>query len=315
MKSLLLALIFSAHTYSFAQDFNKDTFLSELSANACTCIETIEASNKSPKDIASEIRDCIDEQTSAYQLGMKLAAIDTAAGPDKKDIKISLDLDKNSKEYKEYYFAIERYLMQHCAAIKAKIATADKLNKHSLSENPKALKLYYEGIEDGQAGAYEKAIKKYKKALAIDPLFAFAWDNIGISYRKLNKYDKALAAYQKSLEIDPEGLMPLQNIPIVYQYKKEYQQAIEAYKKLNAISPDNPEVYYGIGQIAAIHLKNYEEGLDNMCKAYNLYIEHNSPYRTDAEKVIQYIYKEMEKAGNSNAFFEILKKNGITPNQ
>jgi cytochrome c-type biogenesis protein CcmH/NrfG len=39
-----------------------------------------------------------------------------------------------------------------------------------------------------------------KKAVQ-DPEFAFAWDNLGISYRRLNNYDKAIDAYSKSIAI------------------------------------------------------------------------------------------------------------------
>jgi tetratricopeptide (TPR) repeat protein len=52
-----------------------------------------------------------------------------------------------------------------------------------------------------------------------DPEFAFAWDNLGISQRRLNNYDKAIFAYSKSLAIDPK-LMPLQNIAVAYVHKK-----------------------------------------------------------------------------------------------
>lgn len=45
----------------------------------------------------------------------------------------------------------------------------------------------------------------------------------------------------------------------------------------------------------ALHLNESEKGLDNMCKAYNLYIQLKSPYRTDAEKIIQMIYGQMKK--------------------
>jgi len=129
---------------------------------------------------------------------------------------------------------------------------------------------------------------------------------------KLGEYDKAIGAYNKSLEVDPTGLLPLQNIAIVYQYKKEYKKAIKAYEKLAEIDKYNPEVYYGIGQIYSVYLKEYEKGLDNMCKAYNLYVEQKSPYRSDAEEIISMIHTEMKKEGKEEKFNEILKLNKIS---
>jgi len=36
-------------------------------------------------------------------------------------------------------------------------------------------------------------------------------------------------------------------------------------------------------------LNDFEKGLENMCKAYNMYVYLKSPYRTDAEKIINLI--------------------------
>jgi hypothetical protein len=49
-----------------------------------------------------------------------------------------------------------------------------------------------------------------------------------------------------------------------------------------------------------------------MCKAYNLYIKMGSPYRTDAEKIMQLIYSELKKQGKEESFNKILKANNIS---
>lgn len=320
-KFFFTVIIISVGVACFSQKDNKaekEKLLAELSENSCKCIDSIRVSNKAKNDIAKEINRCITPQVGAYQLGVKLMNLDilndTAVEKDgKKEINISLALDENSKEYKEVYYEIERYLMDNCKAIKDKIASNDKHGKKSLSEDPKALELYYKGVDESKSENHQKAIDYFEKAIAIDPEFAFAWDNIGISYRKLGNYDKALNAYKRSLEIDPTGLMPLQNIAIVYRFKKEYENAIAAYNRLAEIDKDNPEIYFGIGQIYAAFLNDYEKGLDNMCKAYNLYIKQKSPYRADAEQIIQLLYTEMKKNGKEDKFFQILKAHNISP--
>jgi tetratricopeptide (TPR) repeat protein len=232
----------------------------------------------------------------------------------KKQINITVNINENSEDYKKYYYELERYMMTSCASLKEKIASNDMLSAKSFSENEKAIKFYSKGLKESEKENYEKAVEYFEKAVKEDPEFAFAWDNLGINYRKLNNFEKALEAYQKSLEIDPYGLMPLQNIAIVYQYKKEYSKAIEAYEKLAEIDANNPEVYYGIGNVYVTNLNEYEKGLDNMCKAYNLYIEQKSPYRADAEKMINIIYAEMKKQGKEEEFTKILKANNISQN-
>jgi len=54
--------------------------------------------------------------------------------------------------------------------------------------------------------------------------------------------------------------------------------------------------------------------LDYMCKAYNIYVHDKSPYRSDAEKVINMIYTQMKKDNKEEEFNKILKDNNIKGN-
>ncbi|CAN5872270.1 hypothetical protein BH11BAC4_BH11BAC4_04670 [soil metagenome] len=320
-KSLFLFLAGSFALHAYCQEKEKSTkekVLEELAENSCKCIDSISVYNKSKEQVAKDVNRCIDEQAVAYQMASKMSNIDELAkaaveNDGKKEIRIAIDMDKNSNEYKEYYYDMERYLMFNCKAVKAKIATDEKQSARSMSKDPDALSFYSRGVEQTDRENFKDALPFFEKAVKIDPGFAFAWDNLGVCYRKLGDYDKALDAYKRSLEIDPKGMLPLQNIAIVYQFKKEYREAIRTYERLAEIDPKNPEIYYGIGHVYTAYLNEYEKGLDNMCKAYNLYVELKSPYRTDAEKVMQLIYAEMKKQGKEERFNEILKEYNITP--
>ncbi len=310
---IFLTLIISITMFSQEKE---NSLLKELAGNACKCIDSISLYDRIKKEVIEEIHSCIDEQTGAYQMGSKLFNIDyikDAVEKDgKKQVDISVNLDKDSREYKEYYYEIERYLMNNCNALEGVIASNEKQSEKSVSDDPEARRYYSLGIEESKQGNFERAIGYYMEAIKIDPDFAFAWDNIGICYRRLEKYDLAIEAYEKSLSIDPYGVMPLQNIAIVYQYTEEYEKAIEAYERYGAIHKENPEFYYGAGRVYAVFLNKHEKGLDYMCRAYNLYVESKSPYRTDAEQVILIINQEMKKSGKEDKFLEILKTHDIT---
>jgi tetratricopeptide (TPR) repeat protein len=325
MKKILIYFLFACITsLSYSQESKNDTlkldkkkFLKELSENACKCIDSIYTYNKKKDSITSEIHRCIDQQVGAYQLGIKFSNIEklkeAAATVDgKKEINISLSLDPNSKEYKEYYYEIEEYLMGNCSSIKKKMAENEIIGEKSYSNNEEAMRYYQLGLDESKKEDFTKAIENYKKALVLDPNFAFAYDNIGICYRRLNEYDKAIDAYEKSLKIDPNGTMPLLNIAVAYLYNKEYKKAVKSYEKLAKLEPNNPEVFYGIGNIYAQYLFDFEKALDNLCQAYNIYVRTKSPYRTDAEKLIQYVYSELKKEGKEAIFEEILKKHNIS---
>jgi tetratricopeptide (TPR) repeat protein len=307
-----LSLVFTAYGQDEkALELKKENFMKELSENACKCIDSVEVDNVIKDSISSGINRCIDQQIMAYQMLTKL--IDSNAlglKDEKKDLNIVINTNPDSDDYKKYYYEMESYLMKNCEAIQRKIATNDVYREKSVSNDPEALKYYNLGLKEDQNGNLQKAIEYYKKAIVFDSEFAFAYDNLGISYRKLKDYDKAIEAYEKSLKIDPNGLTPLQNIAIVYQHKKEYKKAIKAYERLAKIDATNPEVFYGTGQVYAI-IGDFEKSLDNLCRAYNIYVSQNSPYRSDAEKLIQIVYDEMKKEGKEKVFKQILEKHKI----
>lgn len=324
MRKIVFIIAFCFSINGIAQDTKKGDvkiFLKELADNGCKCVDSINTYNKSKNEVAKEVNECIDKQTSAYQLGSKLMKIDVSDPKSRKEkkegnaqIDISINQNKNSDEYKKYYYELESEMMDNCNSLKEKMASNEKQAKKSFSGNPKAKILYSKGLAEFNKDRYNEAIKCFNEALKEDPDFAFAWDNLGVTYRKLENYDKAIECYEKSLELDPKGLMPLQNIAIVYQYKKEYEKAINAYKKLAEIDDKNPEVFYGIGNVYAMNLKDYENGLDYMCKAYTMYSDQKSPFRTDAEKIIKYIFSEMKKENMTDKFNQILESNHINQN-
>ena len=326
MKHLLLLLFVflipicvKAQVDSTSTELKLDpkTLLKELSENACTCIDSVETFDKTKKEISNGINSCIDKQMMSFQLGKQLTSIQNLidakeeSATDNDSIVVEMNVNPESDDYKKDYYEMERYLMANCPAIKDKISSTDKIGKKSMSNNSEALRYYNLALDESKIENYEKAIVYYKKAIVFDKEFAFAYDNMGICYRRLNEYDKAIEAYEKSLEIDPNGLLPLQNIGIAYVYKKQYKKAVKSYEKLAKVDSDNPEVYYGLGNVQAFYLAEYEKALSNLCIAYKIYTAQKSPYRSDAEKLIQYVYDEMKKQGKEDKFDEILKKNDI----
>ena len=330
-KNLLIAGLclaaFVAKSQKKEMTFDNKTSLRLSSNEACKCIGSINTINKSKEEISKQISDCIDKQVVTYEMGDKLFGNldinkeiekalkgDTLKKKNKKptSTEININTNQDSKEYKEYYYKLERFMMDSCSSMKYVMAANDKVHDNSVSDNPKAMELYSQGIKDMQQENYQKATIDFEAALKIDPSFAFAWDNLGLSYRHLENYDKAIQAYNSSLKIDPNGVTPLQNIAVAYEFKKQYDKSIEAYERLAKIDKGNPETFYGIGRVYAVYLQDYENGLQNLCKAYNLYIEQKSPYRTDAESMISMVYKEMKKVGKEKRFNEILKENHIS---
>jgi len=65
--------------------------------------------------------------------------------------------------------------------------------------------VYFEAGEKLQkTGDYQRASRKYERAVKIDPGYAEAWSNLGYTYRKLGYFKDAVIAYKKAIRIAPD---------------------------------------------------------------------------------------------------------------
>ena len=263
--------------------------IKEISTDACHCISEIEADNTAKNDA---IKDCISKSMVKIQ---------------KSDKEDSKSIDFESESFKQ----IQSYIVENCVEIKNILLTENKNFKHATSTNVLAQLAYDDGLEYMADKDYENAILKFKKATEIDHNFAFAWDNLGVCYRKSQKYEKSIAAYKMSLKINPKGRLPLMNIAVVYNLKKDYKQAIKFYKKFIHNFEEDPEGYYGLGLIQYTNGMQ-EEGLDNLIHAYTIYTAQNSPYGSDAAKKIGYMYNDMKSQNKMEVFHKVASKYNLS---
>ncbi|SCY35037.1 Tetratricopeptide repeat-containing protein [Nonlabens sp. Hel1_33_55] len=273
--------------------------------DACACIANIDI-NEDKKTQNEQIKKCIKDAIMSDQLFNKLSgalekAKDSTANGE--DVNITINA-------MEGYEKIERELIDDCKALNILLNNAKPSSVNSYSDNEKAMEYYNQGYQVYNAGNFEKAVELYGKAVKEDKDFAFAWDMLGVSHRRLDNYKEAIKAYKTSLKVDPYGRMPLQNLPIVYRLEKDYEKAAKAYQEFIKQYPNDPEGYFGLSQCGLL-LKDYELAADNIFPAYKMYAEVNSPYKQDAEKVLSAVYQGMKENGTLDKFREYAEKHKV----
>lgn len=67
------------------------------------------------------------------------------------------------------------------------------------------------GINVAQRGLWREAIYRWEKAVEIDPMYAAAFNDLGIAYEHEGQLDKARKAYEKALALEPNNAQIRQN--------------------------------------------------------------------------------------------------------
>ena len=67
------------------------------------------------------------------------------------------------------------------------------------------------GINVAQRGLWREAIYRWEKAVEIDPMYAAAYNDLGIAYEHEGQLDKARKAYEKALALEPNNPQIRQN--------------------------------------------------------------------------------------------------------
>lgn len=130
-----------------------------------------------------------------------------------------------------------------------------------------ALHFYQQRSRDG----YDKAVDYSRRAIAVDPDYAPAWNLLGATYsnqaitgqrpyREAN--EQALAAVEKALEIDPNYALAYSARGwVAMQYERDYAASAEYFSQALALSPDNP-IILSNAAVLANKLGRVEEAIE-----------------------------------------------------
>jgi Flp pilus assembly protein TadD len=96
--------------------------------------------------------------------------------------------------------------------------TSPVVTLHDLSHHvpAAAAKAYDRAVKETEKGKDNDAIPYFNKAIATDPEYCSALNDLGAAYFRLGKWDPAVEQFTKAIAVDPHAAMPRMNLATAY---------------------------------------------------------------------------------------------------
>ena len=134
--------------------------------------------------------------------------------------------------------------------IKGNITKAAKYYQYLISQgfnDPRIFSNY--GLILKSVGKSQEAVKSFRKAIELNPIFADAYSNLGNLLRDLGDLKEAERTTRKAIEINPNLINPHLNLGIILQDLGQLQEAESSLKKAIELNPDFAEAYSALGLV------------------------------------------------------------------
>ena len=133
------------------------------------------------------------------------------------------------------------------------------------------------GVALADQGYHDQAIKEYRKALEIDPLYPDPIANIGLSLAQQGKIKESITQFLKALEINPEDSKTLNNLGASLIFEKRYVEAIQRLSDSLSLNPYYAQAHNNMG-VALQHQGRFQEAIDHFSTAVLLNPNYTQAY-------------------------------------
>jgi tetratricopeptide (TPR) repeat protein/TolB-like protein len=109
------------------------------------------------------------------------------------------------------------------------------------------------------SGRDPEAIGELEKAIAIDPMYGSAVNELGYAYSRAGDFAKAVQSFERYAELNPGLPNPLDSIAEMNLFMGNLDEAAAKYQEALAIKPDFFNAYPGLAYVCALQ-EDYREG-------------------------------------------------------
>ena len=133
------------------------------------------------------------------------------------------------------------------------------------------------GIDYGEKGEHNLAIKDFNKAVEIAPQFAEVYKNRGNAYLNKGSFDLALKDFNKAIQLEPNMSDFYIHRSGAYSITGNFENAIKDLNKALKLNLDDPDIYFLRG-IVYTNTQKFSKAIDNFDKTLELKKDYANAY-------------------------------------
>ena len=166
-----------------------------------------------------------------------------------------------AKEYSVKATEKERLYIEasYASAIEKDPDKRIRILKEIAQKYPDEKQVYYDlAVHYRSQDMYPEAIGESQKALALDPNYGAALNEIAYEYAQSGDFEKAIEYFQKYASVSPGDANPLDSIAELNLLMGKLDDALAKYKEVLEVKPDFYDSCYRIAYVYALK-ENYAE--------------------------------------------------------
>src|SRR5580693_659948 len=133
---------------------------------------------------------------------------------------------------------------------------------------------------------FEKALKMFEQAAALDPNFKVAFMNEGIALLNLGRIDAARQFLEHAVKQNPDDPHAWYNLGMLEKNSANSHAAVDAFRRVTEIDPNDADTWYFLGASYA-QSKQYSQAIDSFQHALKL-----NPLHASAEFGLSRAYQQ-----------------------
>jgi len=150
---------------------------------------------------------------------------------------------------------------------------------------------------------WQKAVERLKRALALYPNYAAAYNNLAVAYGHLGDRPHEREALERAVSINDHLASAFANLARFYIRDNDFSQAETLLTKATAAEPTNPEILALLAHVELMD-KHYQEAILNCQKVHSMAHERYALVHYIAARAFEHLNQLREAAAELQTFLE-----------